>query len=926
MRHALIIGNSRYEDKKLSFIPSPEADISGLEEVLKDPAIGNFDSVETINNQELSIIRRKIARFFNGKKRGDLLLMYFSGHGVLDEAGQLYLAVKDTEYDLLGGTALRAKFITEQMDRSRSNRQVLILDSCHSGAVGRGTKSIAGNTVGTASTFQGTGSGRVILTASHATQYAWDGDMVTGRPQTSLFTSYLIRGLKTGEADIDYDGKITLDEVYDYVYMKVVSKNKKQTPGKWSYGQKGDIVVAYNPDQDKKPPPAIPSELINAIRNPYSGVRAGAVRELEKLVLSSDKTSSDIIYQLLLKLAMDDAKTVSLEATRVISKIISRRESKSPKGENIDASNAQKIVELVKWGKGTLNNLVLSPNGTIILIASSLGIYLYNFNTLTEIGYIDTQAWVRCAAFSPQGDKIAAGFEDGNIILYTLHDQAPQLFLKQHTKSIKCLIFSKDGDNLFAGYVDGTLLMVSLNNNRQTHRFEGHKKSVNALEISPSGKLLASASSDNTVLLWDLQRRSRVMAINGHTAPVWDLAFSADGKVLASCSADEKIILSSTGTGHSLKSLLGHDDTVNCVAFSHTGNTIISGGKDKKLILWNTNDGKPMLTMQGHERSLIDVSFAPDGMTIISASEDNSVILWDAYNGTRCNTLTGHTSSVYCVEFSADGSQLAAGSRDSGISLFDITGRSHVRTLSGHRGSVSGIAYSHDGKILASISRKDLIKLWDLISGQQIKTLIGHSARITTLAISRNGRMLATGSKDGTVIQWETDNYTPVRVYKDFEGDLIALSSDGTKLAFSSNDNQISVFDSVKGDHLARWEKHEPEPRCISYYRDNDCLIFGNVDGTISICNSSTGSLIRTLFQHQDLVWSLAFSNSGELMVSASSDKNIVLWNTNDWEPLHTIQGHTSRVMSIDFSPDGTAIASGSWDGTVRLWGVPENK
>ena len=68
---------------------------------------------------------RPIARLFKEKSPDDLLLLYFSGHGVLDDQGHLYLAVKDTERDLLSGTAIPANFITGEMDRSRSKRQVL---------------------------------------------------------------------------------------------------------------------------------------------------------------------------------------------------------------------------------------------------------------------------------------------------------------------------------------------------------------------------------------------------------------------------------------------------------------------------------------------------------------------------------------------------------------------------------------------------------------------------------------------------------------------------------------------------------------------------------------------------------------------------------------------------------------------------------
>ena len=107
------------------------------------------------------------------------------------------------------------------MDRSFSKRQVLVLDCCHSGAFAHGAKAAQGVSVGTAEAFEGTGLGRVVLTATDSTQYAWEGDQVIGDAQNSLFTHFLIEGLKTGAADKDDDGVVTVDELYDYVREQV---------------------------------------------------------------------------------------------------------------------------------------------------------------------------------------------------------------------------------------------------------------------------------------------------------------------------------------------------------------------------------------------------------------------------------------------------------------------------------------------------------------------------------------------------------------------------------------------------------------------------------------------------------------------------------------------------------------------------------
>lgn len=259
MRYALVIGNSRYDDPKLAQLKTPEADTRELAKVLRKKSIGNFDEVISLLDQTEAKTRRAISAFLANKKPDELVLLYFSGHGVLDGRGNLFLASKDTEYDSLNATAISSSFLSYEMDVCRSRRQILILDCCNSGAFARGAKAGSQKAV-TESTFEGSGSGRVVLTASDATQFAFEGDQVIPQAETkfSVFTHFLLDGLKTGKADRNRDGKISLDEWYDYCYAGVIAETPGQVPHKWSYRQQGEIIIAQNPFP---PEPSEPSDL-----------------------------------------------------------------------------------------------------------------------------------------------------------------------------------------------------------------------------------------------------------------------------------------------------------------------------------------------------------------------------------------------------------------------------------------------------------------------------------------------------------------------------------------------------------------------------------------------------------------------------------------------------------------------------------------
>ncbi|MBV6451340.1 MAG: hypothetical protein MHPDNHAH_02073 [Anaerolineales bacterium] len=320
-KFALVIGNTEYADPGLAQLTAPGKDAEDFARVLKDRGICSFDEVNVLLNEPESSVRGAIDEFFDQKKPDDLLVLYFSGHGVRDEVGALYLAVKNTTRSRLRSTAIKSDYIREVMDQSRSRRQVLVLDCCNSGAFQQGTKAATGMSVGTASAFEG-GYGRIILTASDSTQFAWEGDKVIGETDNSLFTHFLVEGLE-GEADLDGDGRITVDELYDYAYEKVKHATPKQTPSKFSSKQQGEIILRQNMRIEEIRSVPLPAPLLDSIDNPFSDIRLGAVQQLTKLLNGKNLGMARSAREALEKIAEEDdsrqvqrAAAQALESTR----------------------------------------------------------------------------------------------------------------------------------------------------------------------------------------------------------------------------------------------------------------------------------------------------------------------------------------------------------------------------------------------------------------------------------------------------------------------------------------------------------------------------------------------------------------------------------------------------------------------------------
>src|SRR3954447_17941968 len=307
-RRALVIATYEYADGGLRRLGAPQHDAESFADVLKDEAIAGFD-VTMLVNQPHYVVGEAVADFYGGAGREDLTLLYFTGHGVKDDEGRLYLAMSNTRREALMFTAISGAQLNEAMDASRSRRKVLILDCCYSGAFPAGRTAKSDEGVQTLERFQG--KGRAVLTASDATQYAFEGDDLTGEGTSSVFTHYLVDAISSGAADLDEDGDIALDELYSYVYDRVVAEMPQQRPKKQE-DVDGRILIARNVHWK------LPAHLQHAIESPIAAQRLSAVQELGYLHRAGNEVVRTAVDGCLATLASDDSRSVSSAAAALI--------------------------------------------------------------------------------------------------------------------------------------------------------------------------------------------------------------------------------------------------------------------------------------------------------------------------------------------------------------------------------------------------------------------------------------------------------------------------------------------------------------------------------------------------------------------------------------------------------------------------------
>jgi WD40 repeat protein len=485
-----------------------------------------------------------------------------------------------------------------------------------------------------------------------------------------------------------------------------------------------------------------------------------------------------------------------------------------------DTASGQQKGDPLRADEYGFHALDFSPDSTTLAATTSDTVILWDVATGQQKGdpvTVDSYYSAMRLAFSPDGQMLATGFGDGEIILLDITTgQPPVNPLRGHTDAISSLAFSPDGRILASGSEDNTIKLWDVGAGQPWgDPLRGHTGAVYSLAFSPDSQTLASGSSDNTILLWEVAARQAV----GNKFGDWNYvsaAISPDGQVLATGSLDNQVVLWEVATRQPLgEPLNGHTDDIYSVAFSPDGK-ILASGNWNEIILWDVATrqllGSPLTKHAEGSTNWIfqptGIAFSPDGTILAASSKDHGIILWDlATLQPLGDSLRGHTDVVNSLAFSPDGQFLASGSFDSTIILWDVASRQPLGEPVIADG-VYSLSFSPDGQTLASTSKNNSIILWDLATRQPlVDPLKGHTDSVTSVAFSPVGQMIATGSYDNTIILWDAATYQPLG--KPLKGHInflqsIAFSKEGNMLVSNGSDGAVIVWDTNPAAWLER--------------------------------------------------------------------------------------------------------------------------
>ena len=238
-RWAVVIGTGRYESPEIPRLHYTVPDAEALYEVLIGPGGFKKEHVLLITDRTekkptLRNIKWSLGTFLaRSAKKDDTVVIFFAGHGApeVDQQGverdgfAKYLVPSDAEPDDLYSSGLPMDELQTIFARIEAERVVVFLDACYSGAAGgrtfasKKTRSAHVDDLFLERLTQS--KGRAIITASRSAEVSIE------LPELGhgIFTYYLVQGLK-GAADLNRDGIVSFQELYEYVEREVAQKSR----------------------------------------------------------------------------------------------------------------------------------------------------------------------------------------------------------------------------------------------------------------------------------------------------------------------------------------------------------------------------------------------------------------------------------------------------------------------------------------------------------------------------------------------------------------------------------------------------------------------------------------------------------------------------------------------------------------------------
>jgi len=659
-----------------------------------------------------------------------------------------------------------------------------------------------------------------------------------------------------------------------------------------------------------------------------------------------------------------------------ITLILSVTQAQSPvlSDENpiITPDNAGQVEQLAMLGRGYPMDVAYSPNGELLAISTTIGVWLYDAENLQIEPRLLTDnrlnGWVGSIDFSPDSQYIAAGiggenFYIGNMPLVVWDVQTGETihYHAQHTQIIYQVKYSPGGHMISSVSGDNTLrtwdaTTGGLINTVIPDDIGG--TTARSLAYSPDGMMIAVSHTRETNDVYDMDivrvydsQSYQIVQIFNHWAS--SLAYSQDGHYLAMAGDGLQVWELATGNIH----IITDDDGVSIldVAFHPNGEHITIAKTDGTIVTYDVQTGDMFQTLSADAGLVMNIAYHPDGYYLASRHTDNTVRIWDTQTGVQLVTIGDFSTSATVALLSPDNQQI----------LYSESGRI-ARVNTTHLQAYQPIQVNHaiitldpdlffltptifmsspDGRLIMASQENYNLTVWDAQTGEKLYDLEALNDKLLQPQFSPNSRWIS-AIDDGNVRLWDAHTGEHIhtfeltipiseenRTYQKLFIRSFAYHPDSTQIALSvmspkyDTGYQITayLYDITTFTEIEHHTVTDFENWLTIHAKSDGQFVWSEYDpdSGFNLWDVATETHIMTLPSPDTQgMTDFSYSPDGRLILLRGYPYQLFLWDAQTGAFLTMAGGHTNTFFS-QWSFDGRYIVTGSRDGTIRIWGVP---
>lgn len=661
---------------------------------------------------------------------------------------------------------------------------------------------------------------------------------------------------------------------------------------------------------------------------PYHLMEAGAWKELEALLCNINfvlaKCRLGLAQQLL-----EDYSPVSTGLTaaksRELSKLINH-----PTLQEYKSFVSRNLHILLKTPSLALQQALNEPRSSNIATASqgvhqegSMMVWVNKPDVVDpcQMNITSQTGPVLCVAVSPNSTFFAAGYKNGAVRVYEVATGKEVHTFIGHAAGVNDVCFLGDSSVCSASH-DTNLSIWDTAKGIRLATLRGHTRGVHGCAADKAGKTIVSVSWDTSVKVWagkSGKLQGTLKTIGQRNTPLNCVSFHPEGQLVVVGSWDSTLRIWDTLNLKKVKILRGHKSSVQACAYAPSGRHVVSAALDGEVKVWSTRSGTAVGSIIGHHSPVKGLAFTPNGQFLATASSDKTVKVWSGTLGQPIRSMGApELGFVHRVVFNHETQSVSVGYHDGHIRQFSVqTGAELAAAVRLHSSPVMGLA--HHGNLHMAAFADGTIKVCDLSSPQTSVDLRGHSSPISYATWGRKG--FASASEDFCILMWDYDLQTYTRLLQPKSaGHASRMSKKKRAKATPRPSNEGGEKELVVNPLVTLRSEHTGKITAISFSCDGLKMAASSHDRSISIWNCMSRKMERVLQDcHKDWVTTCCFSDtSANLLVTGSTDFTLKVWNVSTGREKTTFRGHTSAINSVVLSQG--CVVSGAHDGSVKVW------